>query len=230
MTDEQSQELYYQAPCKSLCQFLIASIMALTQHHSCTVPLYGVGFSRSPNHPARAAVTSFIPTSSNNKLQIVDRLPSQGDHAASQEGNNHHFVPLATASHPFPPSRVTWEPNPAASRLTSRGEHEASTELLATTGDALRIWQATDGSGSDQDDDGYDQVAKSKSNKTRIELRERSKLTNVSRVSLPFQSRQFDMPMLKDNATGQGTCASSPSVDLVFMVGTLAKLDCHLVY
>jgi hypothetical protein len=101
------------------------------------------------------------------------------------------FVSLAQASHPFPPTRVTWEPKPSSSRLTGSGNYDRETELLATTGDALRVWEVSEegDEGNDSDEEefrlnagqrGYVGVDEGDANGRKVKLRERSKLTNVS--------------------------------------------------
>jgi hypothetical protein len=174
-------------------------------------------------------VTSFIPTSSSNKIQIIDRRPYDQDYEDeddddranygynSSSNNNKKLQAkpdynlLAQASHPFPPTRVTWEPRPStnsssSSRLTNTGTGERQTELLATTGDALRVWEvetSMDGwaepndvgdGGSEDDEDGdrfgyrrdrdRARVGYGGRQGEKVRLRERSKLTNVSLVEV----------------------------------------------
>jgi hypothetical protein len=189
-------------------------VLTLLHAFASLVQLYGLGFSHSTSHPARAAVTSFIPTSTSNKLQIIDRNPepesledvygrtnntggysSRPDHFA---GPRPDYTVLAQASHPFPATRVTWEPRPSSSRLTSRGEYDREVELIATTGDALRVWEVEKGGDwtgerdVDEEDGGFDETGTYAGSRQagrvgwarhepKVRLRERSKLTNVSR-------------------------------------------------
>jgi hypothetical protein len=105
---------------------------------------------------------------------------------------------LAQASHPFPATRVTWEPRPSGSRLTGRGQYERDVELIATTGDALRVWEVERsdwgvGGELEEDEEGDEfgraserqqQVGRvgwgGRRESSKVRLRERSKLTNVS--------------------------------------------------
>lgn len=50
------------------------------------------------------------------------------------------FVPLADALHGYPVTKVGWEPT----RIYRETWKDMSTELLTTTGDALRIWEFSD--------------------------------------------------------------------------------------
>ncbi|KAL7281062.1 WD40 repeat-like protein [Trametes coccinea BRFM310] len=55
------------------------------------------------------------------------------------------FVTLVEAQHGYPATRLQWQPSTANSFAWS--QKAASTELLATTGDALRVWEySSDGS------------------------------------------------------------------------------------
>lgn len=50
------------------------------------------------------------------------------------------FIPLADALHGYPVTKVGWEPT----RIYREAWKDMSTELLTTTGDALRIWEFSD--------------------------------------------------------------------------------------
>lgn len=50
------------------------------------------------------------------------------------------FVPLADALHGYPVTKIGWEPT----RIYRESWKDMSTELLTTTGDALRIWEFSD--------------------------------------------------------------------------------------
>lgn len=49
------------------------------------------------------------------------------------------FVTLVEASHGYPATSLQWQPSSASSYAWS--QKSPSTELLATTGDALRVWE-----------------------------------------------------------------------------------------
>ncbi|RXK37450.1 hypothetical protein M231_05273 [Tremella mesenterica] len=93
-------------------------------------PLYGLSFSNSDAHRLRIATTSYMagPT---NKIQVFDiDFNSSSPYSAS---NN--FTPLAQANLQFPATKVAWQPS-------DRGlGNDEERELLATTGDVLRIWE-----------------------------------------------------------------------------------------
>lgn len=50
------------------------------------------------------------------------------------------FIPLADALHGYPVTKIGWEPT----RIYRESWKDVSTELLTTTGDALRIWEFSD--------------------------------------------------------------------------------------
>lgn len=49
------------------------------------------------------------------------------------------FVTLVEAAHGYPATSLQWQPSAAASFAWS--QKAATTELLATTGDALKVWE-----------------------------------------------------------------------------------------
>jgi WD repeat-containing protein 68 len=97
-------------------------------------PLYGIAFSHSPIHPNRIALSSYSTTSS-NKLSIVDNDPS-----VSQSGEYQH---LASTNIHVPFTKVAWEPRESLPHEGTGGRGE----LLATSGDVLRLWEVTEGTG-----------------------------------------------------------------------------------
>ncbi|KAI9230243.1 MAG: WD40-repeat-containing domain protein [Piptocephalis tieghemiana] len=91
-------------------------------------PVYSIAWSRRPGRNAfRLAVGSFTETAT-NKLQVV-RLagPDSEDPRRQQD-----LVATAEANHPYPATKVLWQPY--------RGGD--GPDLLATTADTLRLWQA----------------------------------------------------------------------------------------
>ncbi|GMK55624.1 hypothetical protein CspeluHIS016_0206800 [Cutaneotrichosporon spelunceum] len=104
-------------------------------------PLYGVAFSNNPQHPHRVALSSFL-TGPQNKITVVE--PNSSYTPPSD------FQHLATAGLTYPATKVGWEPKESLSRDGGRGE------LLATTGDVLRIWEMKwDGKSKDPGRIGY---------------------------------------------------------------------------
>ncbi|KAI5451428.1 hypothetical protein NCC49_001734 [Naganishia albida] len=113
-----------------------------TLYYEAPFNLYGIAFSHSASHAtARVALTSFISSSATNKIHII-----QANASASSKDD---FRLLTTASHAFPPTKIGFEPvNPLTATTSHRGKGSSgdagsagNSELLATTGDLLRIWE-----------------------------------------------------------------------------------------
>ncbi|KAJ9119832.1 hypothetical protein QFC24_005545 [Naganishia onofrii] len=114
-----------------------------TLYYDAPYNLYGIAFSHAPTHAnPRVALTSFISSSASNKISII-----QANSAASTSKED--FRVLTTASHPYPPTKIGFEPvNPLTATSSHRGKGSSgdtggagNSELLATTGDLLRIWE-----------------------------------------------------------------------------------------
>jgi len=92
--------------------------------------LYALDWCKWPtsNGYGRVAVGSYA-EDSHNYIQVLDTRPGPAD---PQQPNAHtlEFTKLAEASHTYPITRVLWEP-PSSKPLT---------ELIATSGDHLRLW------------------------------------------------------------------------------------------
>ena len=56
-------------------------------------------------------------------------------------GDYPDFVTLVEAQHGYPATRLQWQPASAAGAGWSNSGKTAGAELLATTGDALRVWE-----------------------------------------------------------------------------------------
>ncbi|CAO3633563.1 unnamed protein product [Mucor hiemalis] len=93
-----------------------------THHDWCKTPIEQKSF--------RLAVGSFI-EDSNNKLQIISRT----DLLDGPVDQRNDFTPLAEANSYYPITKVLWEPRKSDAR---------NSDLLATTGDILRIWELVD--------------------------------------------------------------------------------------
>ncbi|KAI7862151.1 WD40-repeat-containing domain protein [Spinellus fusiger] len=93
---------------------------------------YALDWCKSPieRKSFRLAVGSFI-EDNNNKLQIIARTDILGGYDADQKD----FTPVAEAESYYPITKVLWE----SYRGDSRNQ-----DLLATTGDILRIWELVD--------------------------------------------------------------------------------------
>lgn len=85
-------------------------------------PLYAMNWSVRPDKRFRLALGSFI-EEYNNKVQIV-----QLDEETSE------FQPKATLDHPYPATKIIWIPD----------SKSIYPDLLATSGDYLRVWRANE--------------------------------------------------------------------------------------
>lgn len=135
-------------------------------------PLYGIAFSHNPQHQFRTALSTLIPGPA-NKLLIVDQIAGRPD----------QLQQIASVNLTFPATKVGWEPSQSVLG-NSYAEGDGAAELLATTGDVLRIWDlAVDWSGERS---GY--VGGGARGGPQHVLNTRSVLTNVSqRLSAVYQ-------------------------------------------
>ncbi|KAI3425781.1 hypothetical protein D9Q98_007756 [Chlorella vulgaris] len=92
--------------------------------------VYACGFSSRPDKPFRLAVGSFIDDYA-NKVEII-----QLDEQAGVVRCN----PALTFQHPYPPTKVAFIPDKAGTRP----------DLLATSGDFLRLWRVVDDGSAQQ--------------------------------------------------------------------------------
>ncbi|KAG0175001.1 ddb1 and cul4 associated factor 7 [Apophysomyces sp. BC1034] len=98
-------------------------------------PTYALDWCKAPaeRKSFRLAVGSFL-EDSNNKVQIISRtdMMEEGSYSGTQQKD---FTVVAEADSYYPVTKVLWEPWKGESR---------NTDLLATTGDILRIWELVD--------------------------------------------------------------------------------------
>ncbi|OBZ87289.1 DDB1- and CUL4-associated factor 7 [Choanephora cucurbitarum] len=80
----------------------------------------------------RLAIGSFI-EDNNNKLQIISRTDLLDSSLPIDQRND--FTPVAEADSYYPITKVLWEPRKSDAR---------NSDLLATSGDILRIWELVD--------------------------------------------------------------------------------------
>ncbi|KAG0746690.1 hypothetical protein G6F57_009560 [Rhizopus arrhizus] len=94
--------------------------------------IYALDWCKTPieQKSFRLAIGSFI-EDSNNKLQVISRTDLL-DNAPSSRSD---FTAIAEADSYYPITKVLWEPRKADAR---------NSDLLATTGDILRIWELVD--------------------------------------------------------------------------------------
>ncbi|CAD6573357.1 MAG: hypothetical protein TREMPRED_000785 [Tremellales sp. Tagirdzhanova-0007] len=110
------------------------SYPSLLQYES-HYPLYGISFSHSTHHPHRVALSTLV-TGATNKLIIVEPSnPQQSSYDPSTD-----FQQLTQSNLAFPATKVGWEPQQSLAGA-SHEEGGGRGELLATTGDVLRIWE-----------------------------------------------------------------------------------------
>lgn len=85
--------------------------------------VYGLNWSQKKDKPMRLAVGSFIEEYT-NKVQLIELNRKAGK-----------FDRIATIDHPYPTTKIMWLPDLAGN---------IEKDLLATTGDYLRIWKVGD--------------------------------------------------------------------------------------
>mmetsp|Transcript_22657 Transcript_22657/g.51053 ORF Transcript_22657/g.51053 Transcript_22657/m.51053 type:complete len:338 (-) Transcript_22657:128-1141(-) len=88
--------------------------------------IYGMSWSVRPDKRFRIAVGSFIEEYS-NKVQIIQLNENKGQ-----------FQETAIFDHPYPTTKIMWIPDKVGTQK----------DLLATTGDYLRLWEVQSGSSS----------------------------------------------------------------------------------
>ncbi|WVR08876.1 hypothetical protein IAU60_005935 [Kwoniella sp. DSM 27419] len=124
--------------------------------HDVGQPLYGIGFSNSSSHPFRMALSTLSP-SANNKLVLVDLANSSSDSdphhpqsrsyhpsngSGSGSGSASDLRQVGSVNLNFPATKVGWEPRES---LHGVGYDEGGRgELIATSGDALRLWEVAE--------------------------------------------------------------------------------------
>eukprot|EP00172_Hildenbrandia_rubra_P004624 Plantae.Rhodophyta-Hildenbrandia_rubra.ctg9713.p1 GENE.Plantae.Rhodophyta-Hildenbrandia_rubra.ctg9713~~Plantae.Rhodophyta-Hildenbrandia_rubra.ctg9713.p1 ORF type:complete len:336 (-),score=59.05 Plantae.Rhodophyta-Hildenbrandia_rubra.ctg9713:401-1408(-) len=87
--------------------------------------LYSLAWSRQRGRPFRLAIGSFIEEYSNT-VEILEKQ------------DNGELFRSAYLDHPYPPTKIAWAPS-------SHPTSENQGDILATTGDFLRIWEYKDG-------------------------------------------------------------------------------------
>ncbi|WWD21312.1 hypothetical protein CI109_105796 [Kwoniella shandongensis] len=156
------------------------SLPRLLEYES-NYPLYGIAFSHSPNHPFRIALTTLL-TGPTNKLFLVDAVqpdalqnPLHHSHHHHHHHHQHHqtqnsyypqngaaaagpssgpdFHQIASINMNFPATKVGWEPRESLA-MASAYDDGGRGELIATSGDALRIYEVTKEWGTGHDSTG----------------------------------------------------------------------------
>lgn len=94
-----------------------SSMHAEALEYQAKTPLFSVAWSYRTDRPRRLAVGTFV-EQYNNTVQVIQHNPESLDF-------------ITAFDHPYPTTKVSWSPDVTA----------ASPDLLATTGDFLRLWQ-----------------------------------------------------------------------------------------
>jgi WD repeat-containing protein 68 len=81
--------------------------------------IYGMSWSARKDKPFRLAIGSYL-EEYNNHIQIIEVNETKGE-----------FQKVSQFSHPYPPTKIQWMPDLNSGRP----------DILATTGDYLRIWE-----------------------------------------------------------------------------------------
>ena len=139
--------LQYEAPCKSRSEDTSSPLSDVPQLQG---PVYSLDWCKTtapgqqirPRSAFRLGIASFTEDYRNRiaivglqdeRVLVEDNYPDYSD-----------FVTLAEAHHGYPATSLQWQPSSAPSFAWS--QKSVATELLATTGDALRVWEyMTDG-------------------------------------------------------------------------------------
>ena len=134
--------LQYEAPCKSLSGCIFDLFVSRGQPQG---PVYALDWCKTtapgqqirPRSAFRLGIASFSEDYRNRiavvglqdeRVLVEDNYPDYSD-----------FVTLAEAHHGYPATSLQWQPSTAPSFAWS--QKSVATELLATTGDALRVWE-----------------------------------------------------------------------------------------
>ncbi|KAF9103998.1 ddb1 and cul4 associated factor 7 [Mortierella sp. GBA35] len=108
-------------------------------NYSAPWPVYGLDWSNQPTEreALRLAVGSFIEDGS-NKIQVITLPEFAGmDDRDYNPNSMSDWVPIAETNHQqYPVTKIKWEPY--------KGGHHRPFDLLATTGDYLRLWELKD--------------------------------------------------------------------------------------
>ncbi|KAK5027497.1 hypothetical protein LTS07_007099 [Exophiala sideris] len=106
-----------------------------TSNYVAPWPIYAVDWCKWPprsNGPStgKIAIGSYL-EDNHNYIQILDTMRTQMDPDNPHGERGLEFVKTAEATHAYPVTRILWEP-PSSNKQT--------TDLLATSGDHLRLW------------------------------------------------------------------------------------------
>jgi DDB1- and CUL4-associated factor 7 len=138
----QTSLLQYEAPCKQTHSRNEAADVSLTRSQG---PVHSLDWCKTaapgqqlrPRSAFRLGIASFT-EDYRNRIAVVglqdERVLVEDDYTDYPD-----FVTLVEANHGYPATSLQWQPALASSYAWS--QKSSSTELLATTGDALRVWE-----------------------------------------------------------------------------------------
>ena len=141
----QTTLLQYEAPCAYL--YLPSSPINITAVPFISGPVYAIDWCKSPapgqqlrpRSAFRLGIASFA-EDFRNRIAVVglqdDRVLVEDDY-----GDYPDFVTLVEVNHGYPATALQWQPGTASSFAWS--QKSPTTELLATTGDSLRVFEYT---------------------------------------------------------------------------------------
>jgi WD repeat-containing protein 68 len=128
------------------------------------------------------------------------------------------FVTLCEAYHGYPATSLQWQP--ASAHSHSWSQKSASTELLATTGDALRVWEYSgDGSVTSSN-----YVGRQPSVSSGHSLTMKTALSGVSVILFSFACVNFHLAV----KSAKPICRST--IDELFMEREVSEFDRDRVY
>eukprot|EP00007_Cunea_sp_BSH-02190019_P009607 CAMPEP_0174239264 /NCGR_PEP_ID=MMETSP0417-20130205/14035_1 /TAXON_ID=242541 /ORGANISM="Mayorella sp, Strain BSH-02190019" /LENGTH=397 /DNA_ID=CAMNT_0015318191 /DNA_START=177 /DNA_END=1367 /DNA_ORIENTATION=- len=146
--------------------------------------VYGLSWSERQDHPYRLAVGSFVDDYA-NQVRVVSLDQESGEFECTGE-----------FEHPYPPTKVQWIPDPQANHP----------DLIATTGDYLRLWHV----GGEESDDSASSSSTSSTKGSTVGSARGSESTGdgVAEGSTPIVLRS----LLNNNRTFE-FCAPLTSLD-----------------
>lgn len=116
-----------------------ANSVPSTSNYIAPWPVYAFDWCKWPVQPqstgeaaGKMAIGSYV-EDGHNFIQILDTHTNLESDESSEDGSQHglEFVKTAEATHSYPVTRILWEP---------ASTQKQSTDLLATSGDHLRLW------------------------------------------------------------------------------------------
>ncbi|KAJ3526928.1 hypothetical protein NM688_g8197 [Phlebia brevispora] len=126
--------------------YVLDAVFACPAYSPPTGPVYALDWCKTPapgqhmraRSSFRIAIGSLV-ENSNNNIAIIglqdERVLVEDDYA----DNYPDFITLCEVHHGYPATSLQWQPAAATSFAWSQKSH--TTELLASTGDALKIWE-----------------------------------------------------------------------------------------